>query len=79
MNPLAVPAIEQSSVQVHRDPDRSKSNTFNNVLTLKHYGEVGVAPGVPELDVLVGPPGDSFLDQRDRGLGSVGVDVKELQ
>lgn len=48
--------------------------------TLENGGEVGVAGSrVPELDMLVGPPGDARVAQRDLDLCAVGVVVKQLQ
>lgn len=48
--------------------------------TLENGGEVGVVGSrVPELDMLVGPPGDACVFQRDADLRAVGVVVIQLQ
>lgn len=47
---------------------------------MENGGEVGVvASRVPELDMLVGPPGDACVAQRDADLCAVGVVVIQLQ
>lgn len=47
---------------------------------MKDGREVRVdAAGVPELDVLVGPPGDAGGAEEDLNAGAVGVVVEQLQ
>lgn len=47
---------------------------------MENGSEVGVAGSrVPELHMLVGPPGDACVGQRDADLCAVGVVVVQLQ
>lgn len=48
--------------------------------TLENGGEVGVVGfRVPELDMLVGPPGDACVSQRDGDICAIGGVVIQLQ
>lgn len=50
-----------------------------DLITLESYSEVVVSTGVPELNVLVGPPRDSLLYQRNCISGAVGINMIQLQ
>lgn len=47
--------------------------------TLESYSKVVVSTRVPELNVLVRPPRDPLLDQRNCIAGAVGINVIQLQ
>lgn len=57
-----------------------KTGTEKYILTLKNSSEIGVtSTRVSKFHMLIRPPGDALLHQRNCNPGSIGIEVNQFQ